>query len=111
MLVEDSMIKKVNSISREQEQRILDYLQGAVYCWCKNRKAELFAARDFLGRDNFEWEGTPMFVLYEKSNDVEKAGIDAGWLLKKMINNDKRTFNTEIKGMVRDYRWNGKDKE
>lgn len=108
MLVEDSMIKDVSGISPEQEQRILDYLQGAVYCWCKNKKDEWFAARDFLGGDNFYWEGTPMYALYAKSNDEERAGIEAGWLLKKMIKNDKRTFNTEVKGRVRHYLWNGK---
>lgn len=105
MLTEKSEIREVYGITAEQKQEILNFLQGAVYCWCKNRKDEWFAARDLLGGDNFYWQGTPMYSLYEKSQDVEKAGKDAGWLLKKMIDNDKRTFETKKSEMVRKYRW------
>jgi len=109
MLVEKSEIREVHGITKEQKQKILDFLQGAVYCWCKNRRDEWFAARDLLGGDNFYWEGTPMFALYEKSKDVEQAGKDAGWLLKRVINDDKRTFNTTVNGLVRQYCWNGQE--
>jgi len=109
MLVEKSEIRDVRGISEEQKQRIRDFLQGAVYCWCKNRKDEWFAARDLLGGDNYFWQGTPMLALYEKSEDVEQAGKDAGWLLKQVINNDKRSFETKKEGLVRQYRWNGKE--
>lgn len=84
MLIEDTEVKEVLGISKEQEQRIVDFLQGAVYCWCKNRKDEWFAARDLLGGENYFWQGTPLFALYEKTKDVKQAGIDAGWLLKKV---------------------------
>ncbi|GAB1473161.1 hypothetical protein MASR2M69_06020 [Bacteroidota bacterium] len=49
MLTVDSEIRDVYGITNEQRQRILDFLQGAVYSWCKNRKDEWFAARDLLG--------------------------------------------------------------
>jgi hypothetical protein len=52
MLVEKSEIREVHGISEEQEQRMMDFLQGAVYCWCKNRENEWFAARDLLGGDS-----------------------------------------------------------
>ena len=45
----------------------------------------------------------------EKSKDVEQAGKDAGWLLKKVIDDDKRTFDTRKNGLVRQYRWNGRE--
>jgi hypothetical protein len=45
--------------------------------------------------------------LYKKTENVEQAGKDAGWLLKKVIYNDKRSFQTKKEGMVRQYRWNG----
>lgn len=109
MLIKESEIRDVNGISEEQEQRIIDFLQGAVYCWCKNRKDEWFAARDLLGGENFHWQGTPMFALYEKSNDIEQAGKDAGWLLKKVIYNDKRKFLDKKEGLVRQYLWNGEE--
>ena len=107
MLIEESEIRDVHGISDEQKQRIRDFLQGAVYSWCKNRKDEWFAARDLLGGDNYFWQNTPMFDLYEKSQDVEQAGKDAGWLLKQVINDDKRSFETKKEGLVRQYRWNG----
>jgi hypothetical protein len=109
MLVEESEIREVFDISDDEKQRIIDFLQGAVYCWCKNRKGEWFAARDLLGGDNYHWEGTPMFALYEKSNDVNQAAKDAGWLLKKMLSNDKRTYLTSKHGLVRQYCWNGEE--
>ncbi len=108
MLIEKSQVNEVNGISEGDKRRIMDYLQGAVYSWSKNRKGEWFAARDLLGGDNFYWEGTPMYALYEKSKDIEQAGKDAGWLLKKVINDDKRFFNTKKHGRVREYCWNGK---
>ena len=110
MLVQKSEIREVHGITKEQKQKIMDFLQGAVYCWCKNRKDEWFAARDLLGGDNFYWQNTPMFALYEKTNDTELAGKDAGWLLKKVIDKDKRSFETKKEGLVRQYRWNGEEK-
>jgi hypothetical protein len=110
MLIEKSEIRDVRGISDEQKQRIRDFLQGAVYSWCKNRKDEWFAARDLLGGDNYSWENTPMYPLYKKSNDVEQAGKDAGWLLKQVIADDKRSFETKKEGLVRQYRWTGDEK-
>jgi hypothetical protein len=36
---------------------------------------------------------------------VKGAGIDSGWLLKKVIDKDKRTFETEEAELIRKYRW------
>lgn len=109
MLVEVSEIREVHGITDDQRQRILDFLQGAVYSWCKNRKDEWFTAQDLLGGENFHWEGTPMYFLYEKSQDIKQAGKDAGWLLKRMLNDDKRTFESSTDGRARKYRWNGQE--
>ena len=89
--------------------------QGAVYCWCKNRKDEWFAARDLLGGDNYYQQGTPLIQLYdyylngnEDNHDyaVVEAGKAAGRLLKEVLINDKRTFATQA-GYTRMYRWTG----
>lgn len=109
MLTDESEIRDVHGITDEQKQRILDFLQGAVYSWCKNRKNEWFAARDLLGGDNYYWQRTPMIALYEKSENVEQAGKDAGWLLKRVLNDDKRTFEVSTDGRVKMYRWNGQE--
>ena len=80
------------------------FLQGVVYCWCKNRKDEWFAARDLLGGENYYWQGTPLMQLYtyylngnEENHDyaVEEAGKAAGRLLKEVLMHDKRTFATK----------------
>ena len=45
----NSEIREVKGIDANQLKRILDFLQGAVYCWCKNRENEWFSLRDLMG--------------------------------------------------------------
>lgn len=112
-LIEKSEIRDVYGISSEQKKCIINFLQGAVYCWCKNRKGEWFSMRDLMGGDNYFWEGTPLLVLYTKHEDKGKsweqavlgAGKDSGWLLKKTIERDKRAFETKKEEQIRKYRW------
>lgn len=116
-LIPPSPIYTVNGISPEEEQRIRDFLQGSVYCWCKNRANEWFALRDLMGGTNYFWRGTPLIALWNKhkiaglSNDdaVEAAAKDGGWLLKRVIDDDRRTFETNKEALVRMYRWTGND--
>ena len=95
-------MQKLKAFLKPKKQRICDFLQGAVYSWCKNRKDEWFAARDLLAGDKiFYWEGTPLLALYNKhvklktSDPVGAAAIDAGWLLKQVLEKDKRRFHTK----------------
>ncbi|OAV63252.1 hypothetical protein Barb6_03886 [Bacteroidales bacterium Barb6] len=112
MLKGNTGIREVHGITKEEKKEIMAFLQGAVYCWCKNHESEWFSARDFLGGSNFYWEGTPMYALYKKHDDAGKgdgsikaAGIDAGWLLKKVLIEDKRTFITKRGFKIREYSW------
>ena len=109
--------RAVHGISEEQRQHIIHFLQGSVYCWCKNRKGEAFAARDLLGGDNYYWQDTPMMALYEyyRNGDdanneyaIEEAGKAAGRLLYQMLYDDKREFQTWIE-YTRMYRWTGNE--
>jgi len=105
-----SEIREVSGISDQQLNDIMKFLQGAVYCWCKNRPDEWFSIRDLMGGENFFWQGTPLYCLYEKhennSNDpVKSAGIDSGWLLKKVIHLDKREFESRDGEMIKQYLW------
>lgn len=45
MVIGIDVYKGVNGFSEEQLSLMRAFLQGAVYCWCKNRKDEWFAAR------------------------------------------------------------------
>ena len=115
MLTEQSEVREVKGITENEKQRIIDFLHGAVYSWCNNKKRDWFSARDFLGGDNYFWQGTPLLVIYEKhekmgkdwENCVKDAGKDAGWILKKVINSDKRKFETKKEELIRKYRWTG----
>ncbi len=116
-LLEKTEIREVQGISDGQKIRIEDFLQGAVYSWCKNRPHEWFSMRDLMGGDNFYWEGTPLYKLFEKHKKVGKnnedaitaAGKDSGWILKRVINKDKREFETKKEELIRKYRWNGNE--
>lgn len=109
--------RAVHGISESQRQDIIHFLQGLVYCWCKNRKGEPFAARDLLGGDNYYWQDTPMMVLfdyYRNGDDinneyaVEEAGKAAGRLLYQLLYKDKREFETWV-GYTRVYKWTGEE--
>ncbi|WP_424947951.1 hypothetical protein [Candidatus Spongiihabitans sp.] len=108
-------INKVSGLSIEEEQRAKDFLQGLVYCWCKNKSGKKFAARDLVGAENTDWNGTPLQRLYYKhtkagaSEDEAygKAAIDVGWLLKRVIEDDRRKFKLIDGPMVNHYQWDG----
>lgn len=100
----------VAKISREDKQAIKRFIQGAVYCYCKNCTGQSFAARDLFGGVNYNWGGTPLISLYDwhkynsSSNPVEMAGKDIGWLLLDVIIEDKRIFEI-IEGYTHQYKW------
>jgi hypothetical protein len=114
-LLPPSEIRQVTGITLEQELLMRAFLQGAVYSWVKNRTGEQFAARDLVGGENFEWEGTPLFPLYEKHSAsgksideaIDAAGKDCGWLLKSVLADDRRHFEAGRSGLTAGYRWVG----
>lgn len=118
MIVKNStQIRTVKGVSNKDLEKISDFLQGAVYCWCKNRKEEWFSLRDLMGGDNFYWAGTPLLPLYDeherkgKSSEdaIRDAGKDCGWILKKVIFDDKRSFETKKEDLIRKYKWIGNE--
>jgi hypothetical protein len=115
MIIDIENYQNVNRLEENEIREMCAFLQGAVYCWCKNREGEWFAARDLLGGENYFWEGTPMIRLYEyylagdEANNqyaVSEAGKAAGKLLKKVLFEDKRIFETRD-SYTREYRWTG----
>lgn len=114
-LIPESELRDVHGVTDEQKELIKAFMQGAVYCWVKNRRDEPFAVRDLMGGENFEWDGTPLYVLYEKhitagkdsEAAIDSAAIDLGWLVKTVLANDKRHFTAGKAGMVNSYRWVG----
>ena len=108
-----SKMRKDFGIGDNELKSAKDFLQGAVYSWIKNRKGEVFALRDLMGGEHFDWDGTPLYCLYQKHTDIGKdneaaiveAGKDAGWILKSVLFEDKYIFESCDKGMARGYKW------
>ncbi|WP_074870879.1 hypothetical protein [Lysobacter enzymogenes] len=110
-LLKDSALRSVLGIGPEELKGACMFLQGAVYCWCKNRPQEWFALRDLMGGENTYWLNTPLAPVYRKHSGLPDgdafiaAGKDAGWILKRVIAEDAREFDTRKAELVRQYRW------
>lgn len=112
-LILDSDLRDVHGIDDDTKAQIKAFIQGAIYCWVKNRKGQPFAVRDLVGGENGNWSGTPLRALYQKHIEQGKgadvandaAGRDIGWLVKSVLADDKRTLKTEKDGRVNSYRW------
>ena len=112
-----SDLRDVRGIGDTENTLIKAFMQGAVYSWVKNRKDEPFAVRDLVGGENFDWDETPLIVLYEKhinegkdnASAIEAAAKDLGWLVKTVLAEDKRTFIPSKAGLVNHYRWVGNE--
>jgi len=101
-------------ITGEKKNEIKNFIQGSVYCWCKNcqenDEPRWFKASDLFGGDNYYWNGTPLIELFnwhDKNNakdPVNMAGRDVGELLRDVILEDDRKFKTRS-GYRREYLW------
>lgn len=118
MLKPKSVVRDVHVADEELKKRMKAYIQGAVYCWMKNHKKKRFAVRDLFGGENYQWYGTPIHDLYLKhinnqddadqnKKAVEAAGKDVGWLLKSVLDKDKRTFKSVPGCWTATYEWIG----
>lgn len=117
MLLPESEVRGVYGITDDERDAIKFFMQGAVYCWVKNRMGQPFAVHDLMGGENFFWHGTPLIALYDKHANAgkddaaatEAAGRDLGWLVKTVLAEDKRTFEVSNNGYVNTYRWVGNE--
>ena len=75
---------RVSHLSPEEEKEILSFLQGAVYCWCNNHE-DNFAASNFVGGGNANWDKTPLQPIYD------------GYLVTKSSKTAKKTAKKTTK--------------
>lgn len=85
------------SILAEDKEKIKIFLQGMVYCWCKNVRDEnnnskWFYARDLVGGESFSWDDTPLKVLNENYVTVKTASQALGNLLYEVLDEDTKHF-------------------
>ncbi|SMN01136.1 hypothetical protein SPONN_2230 [uncultured Candidatus Thioglobus sp.] len=118
-------VPHIDDISDEQKAEICAFIQGAIYYWCQinfdeNSNESLnFTGRDLIGGKNRHWKGTPLLCLYKKystagnsDKDSRKlAAIDAGHLLRWVVDNDKRGFCYVEGTSPRAYKWDGTPKD
>lgn len=117
MLQTPETIKGVNGITDQQRDLIKAFLQGAVYALCNSsHKHDWFSVRDFLGGENYYWQDTPLFALYDyymecsgqdSDYSFSEAAKAAGRLMKAVLQEDKRVFEAR-EGFAKSYRWTGK---
>ncbi|KAA3618254.1 MAG: hypothetical protein D8M58_21810 [Calditrichaeota bacterium] len=112
-LTPESEIREVYGLNDNERELIEVFMQGAIYCWIKNKTEIPFAVRDLVGGVNSDWNGTPLQVLYDKhikagkdeDASFESAAIDLGWIVKKLLSNDNRLFKKGTNGLVNTYLW------
>jgi hypothetical protein len=96
------------SLFQEQKQSILDFMLGAVVCWCKNHTTQAgeqqeFGVRELFGtsNDNRVWTATPLIALWQwheanSNHDTDEAmknaAMDAGSLLMHVLYHARWTF-------------------
>ncbi len=79
---------------------IQNYLLGAINCFIRNNNDTWFKAKDIILSN---WNGTPLQIIYDffESNGLseedskKQAGMCLGQILKKVIFDDPRTFETK----------------
>lgn len=106
-------IRKVRNIPLDKKTRIDDFLLGAIYTWCKNRKNEWFSVRDLMGGENADWTNTPLIYLYDRQINkgktqkkaFDQAAKDIGNIVKELLSNDTRNFETDGSMRTRRYIW------
>ena len=129
MLIDETG-KKVNvrkpsaTLKPKKLQRIKDFLQGSVFCFCNNNRSkengketDWFAARHFVGKGsnqddgNYYWDGTPLAKLHQwhkkngSKNPVKTAGQDIGHILAGVLADDVRTFLSQKGPRSKEYKW------
>lgn len=111
----NNMKSSVRQMRIEMENRDIkfakEYVKGAVHSFCKNNSKEPFSVRILFGGANKDWHGTALQCIYEYYRDTVKdpkpanrAAIYVGYLLKSVLNDDRREFECVGKDTGNKYR-------
>lgn len=91
-------------------KNIQNYLLGTINCFIRKNNDTWFKAKDIILSD---WNGTPLQIVYDffESNGLseveskKQAGMCLGQILKKVIFDDSRIFETKkFQDNPREYR-------
>jgi len=107
----NSELREPSNLDESDRARVKAFMQGAIYCWVKNKPNEPFAVRDLVGGLNTNWYQTPLQILYDRHIDTGRtedeafdlAAKDIGWIVKTLLAEDRRTFQVDNSGFVNTY--------
>lgn len=110
---DDLIIYQVDPIPQAENDKIRSYLLGSVYTWCNNNHDAWFNIRSFVADENKDWSNTPLIYLYTRRissgmTDAEahkQARLDLGKILKSVVHDDVRYYETRLINARRNYRW------
>ncbi|MFA9485794.1 MULTISPECIES: hypothetical protein [unclassified Moraxella] len=112
-----------STLTNDELELILAYLQGMVNLWCAVCGDKPFSARDFIGGENYDWKGTPLMAAWEgrynhyrreypdetSENLAEwthgQCAKDVGHLLKQVLIKHRQRHFVSLKGFGNAYQW------
>ena len=113
---EDQKLHLYGQLSEDEKIAIKSFLQGTVFCWCKNCEYDYgdqkqFGLNDLVGESTpANWKDTPLLRLYdlykEHSDYGDRSSLYIGKILHELLDSNKRFFHEEQKGVCK-YKWNG----
>lgn len=105
-------LRNVHGLTQEENDAAIGFIRSLVEDWLNNHQPnDSFRAVDLMGRHVFPtWADTPLDALYryyyrkrpDNTYAVRQAGIAAGYLLKRVIEEDTHhrfEFRQEYKGL------------
>lgn len=130
IIYDDRPVRTIKSLSESDLPKARAYIRDAVYDWCKNKPNEVFAVRDLFGGVNTDWVGAPWagtplqaiysywsswfmgsypsLTTYERHQKVlSQAARDVGCLMKQVLQDDERKFESCNAGGTKGYKWVG----
>ncbi len=100
----NSPAKITKKLSNNELQKIKKYLKKRVNNWIKRNLSKPFTLRDLVGKENANWNGTPLQILYDKNSHLaneekqyKQAAKDAGNLLKQVVEKHSSNFSLQTK--------------
>ena len=102
MLVNETYEERnVNSVTENQKKEVKEFLACLVRIWCLTTPEKSFTCSELL--NNADWEKKPlcyMYDYYKKQGESDEEAknhdsVDIGWLLKEVISEMPRKFETD----------------
>lgn len=95
--------KNFAKLDESDVTRALDFVQGAVYCWCASQPGVAFSVHTLFGKDNEYWQNTPLQSIYDAYNKVA-AAYAVGHLLNRCLFIDSREVDVVTRKTLNEFK-------